>query len=53
MKVICEETTCNVKISLDFTIYGAVPGVNSLDSKQVIEESWVLVDGRWYLVPKN
>jgi len=50
---ICEETTCNVKILLEFTIYGAVPGVKSLDSKQMIEESWVLVDGTWYLVPKN
>ena len=50
---VCEETTCNVKILLDFTIYGALPGVKSLDSKQVIEESWVLVDDTWYLVPKN
>jgi len=50
---VCEETTCNVKILLDFTIYGAIPGVKSMDSKQTIEESWVLVDGMWYLVPKN
>lgn len=50
---ICEETTCNVKILLNFTIYGAVPGVASMESKQVIEESWVLVDDAWYLVPKN
>ena len=50
---VCEENTCNVKILLNFTIYGALPGVKSLDSKQVIEESWVLVDGTWYLVPKN
>ena len=49
----CEETVCNVKIILDFTVYGAVPGVKSFPSKQSIEESWVLVDGSWYLVPKN
>ena len=49
----CEETVCNVKISLDFTIYGALPGVKSFESKQTIEESWVLVNGFWYLVPKK
>ena len=49
----CEETVCNVKISLDFTIYGAVPGVKSFESKQTIKESWVQVNGSWYLVPKN
>jgi hypothetical protein len=50
---VCEETTCNVKILLDFTIYGALPGVKSFESEQVVEESWVLVDGSWYYVPKN
>ena len=47
----CEETVCNVKILLDFTVYGALPGVKSLESKQTIEESWVLVNSSWYLVP--
>jgi hypothetical protein len=32
-------------------LYGALPGVKSFDSTQVIQESWVLVDNRWYLVP--
>ena len=49
----CDETVCNVKISLDFTVYGALPGVSSFESKQTIKESWVLVDGSWYLVPKK
>ena len=47
----CEETTCNVKISLGFTVYGALPGVNSFDGTKDIEESWVLISGNWYLVP--
>ena len=49
----CEETICNVKISMEFTIYGAVPGVKSFDSRQTIEESWVLINGNWYHVPNN
>jgi len=47
----CAETTCNVRISLGFTVYGALPGVSSFDGKQIIDESWLLVDGNWYLVP--
>ena len=53
VKSSCEETSCNVKISLDFTVYRALPGVDSMDVTQTIEESWVLVDGSWYYVPEN
>ena len=49
----CTETTCKVKISLDYTVYGALPGVSSFDSTQTIQESWVLSDGNWYLVPEK
>ena len=49
----CTEITCNVKISLDFTVYGALPGVKSYKGTQTIDESWVLVDGIWYLVPEK
>jgi len=49
----CEETTCKVSISLDYTVYAAVPGVKSFSGSQTVEESWVLVDGLWYLVPKR
>ena len=49
----CAETSCKVKISLDYTVYGAVPGVSSFDGTQQIEESWVKVNGNWYFVPKK
>lgn len=49
----CIETTCKVKISLDYTVYGAIPGVKSFDGTQVIEESWVRTKGNWYYVPKK
>ena len=47
----CEETTCNVKILLGYTVYAALPGVKSFDGTKDIEESWVLISGNWYLVP--
>ncbi len=47
----CEETTCNVKVLVGFTVYGALPGVKSFNGTKDIEESWVLISGNWYLVP--
>ena len=47
----CEEITCNVKFSLEFTVYGALPGVKAFNGTQDIEESWVLIDDVWYFVP--
>jgi hypothetical protein len=49
----CTETTCKAKIYLDYVLYGALPGVKSFEGRQAIQESWVLTDGNWYLVPKN
>lgn len=49
----CTETTCKVTISLDYTIYGALPGVTSFSSTQEIKESWVKADGNWYFVPNK
>mgnify|MGYP001813976490 CR=1 FL=1 len=49
----CEETVCNVKISLGFVIRGGLPGVKSFEDTQFVEESWILVDGVWYFVPEQ
>ena len=47
----CEETACIVRVSVGFTVYGALPGVKSFEGTQILDESWVLVDGQWYFVP--
>jgi hypothetical protein len=47
----CEETVCKVQISIDYAVYGALPGVRSFEDTQVIEESWIYTDGDWYFVP--
>lgn len=47
----CEETSCKVKFNVNYAISGAIPGVKSVKGTQNIEETWVLVDGQWYLVP--
>jgi hypothetical protein len=49
----CEESTCDVKVLVGFTVYGAVPGVKSFSGTQNIHESWVLTNGTWYMLPKQ
>ena len=49
----CEETTCNARFLVGFTVYAAVPGVKSFNGTRNIDESWVLVDGNWDFVPKR
>ena len=47
----CEDSTCTVRISLDYAISRALPGVKSFKGTRTVKESWLLVDGTWYLVP--
>ena len=49
----CTETTCKVKILLNYTLHGVVPGVSSFTGSDVVEESWLQRDNIWYLVPKQ
>ena len=47
----CDESTCAVQVNVGFTVYGALPGVKSMSSSQYTDETWILVDGHWYMVP--
>ena len=47
----CQESTCKVQVSVDYVVNGALPGVKSFKGTKDIEESWVLIDGTWYMVP--
>lgn len=47
----CEETTCEVKLLVGFTVNNALPGVRSFSGTQHVDETWVLVEGNWYMVP--
>ncbi len=49
----CTETICKVTISLDYTAFGAVPGVSSFNATQKIEENWLRSGGHWYVVPEK
>jgi hypothetical protein len=49
----CSENSCKVRISLDFSLMGALPGVRRYDGTQEIEEKWVQSEGQWWYVPEN
>ncbi len=49
----CSDDVCKIRISIDYSIYGVVPGVDRFDSTAAAVEDWVKADGKWYFVPKN
>lgn len=49
----CSEDACKVRISIEYTIYGAVPGVSRFDSRAASTEDWVRSGGQWYFVPPS
>jgi len=49
----CSEDVCKVRISIDYTVYGVVPGMDRFDSTTAAVENWVEVDGTWYHVPEE
>lgn len=49
----CDETRCDVKMLVTITVKNAVPGVKSFDAKDYIDETWILVNGKWFMVPEE
>lgn len=52
-KTECSEDACKLRISIDYTIYGVLPGMDRFDSKAAAIEDWIKVDGKWYFVPNE
>ncbi len=47
----CSEDVCKVRISIEYEVYGAVPGMSRFKSLGAAEEDWIYSTGDWYLVP--
>jgi hypothetical protein len=47
----CSEDVCKVRISIEYEVYGAVPGMSRFKSLGAAEEDWIFSGGDWYLVP--
>lgn len=49
----CAEKICNVQILLGYRVVGALPGVKVFEGTKGVEESWLMIGGLWYYVPKE
>jgi len=49
----CAEEICKVRVSVGYRVAGALPGVQVFEGTTGIVESWVMIDGLWYYVPKE
>ena len=49
----CSGDVCKVRISIEYEVYGAVPGMSRFKSMGAAEEDWIFTDEDWYLVPSD
>ena len=49
----CEEARCTVKFHVGFRVPAPVPGMTVFDSKQMVDDTWIRTDGKWWYLPKN
>jgi hypothetical protein len=49
----CSENSCKVRISVDYSVFGAVPGVKRYDMTSNVTEDWIFTDGDWYHLPQK
>ncbi len=47
----CTETSCKVKINIGYTASHALAGVETFHGRGNVEETWLQLNGQWYLVP--
>lgn len=44
---------CDVTVEIDYEVTSPLPGVGAVASKAPVTERWIVLDGVWYLVPKE
>ena len=49
----CEEQRCAVRVEVGYSVAQPMPGVNSYDSTNIRDETWIKTDGQWWHLPKK
>lgn len=49
----CEAESCTLKFNVKYHISSPVPGVDTWESKTVLDEKWVRTQGQWWYLPKD
>lgn len=48
----CESAeVCDVRLSVEAELVRVLPGVDKMDTRSIVTETWLLLDGQWYLAP--
>lgn len=49
----CEAERCTVQVDVNYSVpMASVPGKTTSSSSSLLTETWVLIDGEWYFLPK-
>jgi hypothetical protein len=48
----CEEALCLVKMNVGYRVVRPAPGLPEWNGSSVVEERWILTDGRWWFLPQ-
>ena len=49
----CEQDRCDVRVDLGFRVRSHLPGVGWIDSKHIVVEKWLRLEGAWYYLPES
>lgn len=49
----CVEDRCDVRVDLGYRVRSHLPGVGWIESRRVVVEKWLRLDGSWYYLPEG
>ena len=52
-ETICQsETRCEVRLVVGYVVQNMLPGMDRVESKALVREDWILVQGAWFHAPE-
>ena len=49
----CSENRCTLSFKMFYTIASPVPGVDTWNGNDVLEETWIRTEGQWWFLPED
>lgn len=49
----CEAERCNLKFNVKYRVASPVPGIDTWESKSVLDETWVRTRNEWWYLPDD
>lgn len=52
-ETICQsETRCEVRLMVGYAVENMLPGMDRVESKALVREDWILIQGAWFHAPE-